>query len=58
MCESLGGVGGSCWLPEVEELFVPPPEPSAFVEDDVYDEGGEADDANLVEGGGVGHVDA
>ena len=54
----MGGVGGSCWFPEVEELFVPPPEPSAFVEDDVYDEGGEADDANLVEGGGVGHVDA
>ena len=27
-------------------------------EDDEYDEGGEADDAKRVDGGGVGHVDA
>ena len=58
LCGSLGGVGGSCWFPEDEEPFVPLPEPRIFVEDDAYDEGGEADDANLVDGGGVGHVDA
>ena len=58
MCESLGGVGGRGWLPEVEELIGPtPPVPILLVADEVYDEGGEAEEAKRVDGGGVGHED-
>ena len=41
-------------MPEVKELVVPPPDPT--LADDEYDEGGDAEDARRVEGGGVGHV--
>ena len=34
-----------------------PPPPEADVDELVYEEGGEAEDASLVEGGGVGHED-
>ena len=45
-------------MPEVEELIGPtPPVPILLVDDEVYDEGGEAEDAKRVDGGGVGHED-
>ena len=43
------------WPPLAEGPVVPP---DADVEELVYEEGGEADEASLVEGGGVGHEDA
>ena len=45
-------------MPEVEELIGPtPPVPILLVDDEVYDEGGEAEEAKRVDGGGVGHED-
>ena len=44
---------------EVDELLGPtPPTPILPVDDDVYDDGGEAEDAKRVDGGGVGQEDA
>ena len=61
----MGGVGGSWGTPPgPEPLLEPGPEAKeaeaaeaeAEVDELVYEEGGEADEASLVEGGGVGQV--
>ena len=45
-------------MPTGVEVVPPPDDPILAADDEEYDEGGEAEDAKRVEGGGVGHVEA